>query len=631
MLVLPYLLVEFAASYAVGGGRSVGWRSLRFGFASAGLAGAAILIAVPGWILQSVDISPNYGLPVATWGPARAAMVIVPFYAALGVAVYSLARAHRNAGAPRVAARLAILLAGLGIYPGYAAGLNGTIYFVSAFQYGLSGQSLLYIATFAALLCVVGLAGTQALRRSRHADVSERLRLRWVGLALLAPIVIGVVEGMVVEFFDPWLDSSGVWRLAGVVVLAYGIAAWRLFDLPQRVRAATANAAGVGIAAAGGAGALGAAVSVSGNMPSSAVFALLVGGALVVPGMRSVRKMMGARPSQEPAAEDPQYGRRIEAYRAALEASVARKTLAEDEPFLLALRERFDISDAEDRLLRHYAKSVLFIAREGQAGSRYEKLRLLGEGGGGRTWLARDRVRDRLVVLKEPLRGLERSPEAKTEILREGRLAARVQHGNVVRVEEVLMNGDTPTLVMEYAEGGSLEDALRARGPMPWPEAVSVSLDVLAGLSAIHAQGVLHRDLKPSNILLAEGGVAKIADFGIATGPVGAGTTMRDVRVEIAGTPSYMAPECAAGERPSVASDVYGAAAILHACLFGIPPSGAAPASTFTSVPPSLAHTLSRGLAPDPAARFPSARAFAEELVAVLNHERGQPRAAIRR
>jgi serine/threonine protein kinase len=342
--------------------------------------------------------------------------------------------------------------------------------------------------------------------------------------------------------------------------------------------------------------------------------ALAVAGVSLVPSLRYVRTLFRVvGEDQDPRAAELRYGQRIDAYRAALENSFARGTIAEDETFLSALRERLGISEAEDHLLRHYAKNVLFVAKAGDIVARFEKLRLLGEGGGGRTWLARDRIRERLVVLKEPLRGRRNDERAREAFLREGRLAAKVRHPNVVRVEEALEENGLLVLVLEYVDGGTLDDLLATRGQLPWRQAVSVAEEILAGLSAIHAVGILHRDVKPSNVLLTEEGTAKIADFGIAIQP-DLTKTIQDPTRRMAGTPSYMAPEVLEGAFPTVASDIYGAAATLHAGLFGIPPQGGRLPAFPADAPPQLGAVLARALSADPRMRPPSARVFADEL-----------------
>lgn len=179
---------------------------------------------------------------------------------------------------------------------------------------------------------------------------------------------------------------------------------------------------------------------------------------------------------------------------------------------------------------------------------RWRVLRLLGRGGSGRTFLARDERLGRDVALKEVL--VEGDAEAAT---REARLAARVRHPRVVAVHDVLPDVGAALVVSEYVPGGSLAARISA-GPVPEDEAARLVEDVLEGLAAVHAAGVVHGDVKPANVLLDATG-ARIADFGIARE---GGGTVASAAEAFAGTPGAMAPEQARGDRATPASDVYG-------------------------------------------------------------------------
>lgn len=344
-----------------------------------------------------------------------------------------------------------------------------------------------------------------------------------------------------------------------------------------------------------------------------------VTGLTFIPGIRLARRFLGPDEPDNPVEQDQRrFEQRIDAYRAALEASMARGTLEEDETFLEGLRERFEISDKEDRVVRYYARQAVVPTSEGDPDEAYERIRILGEGGAGRTWLARDRARDRLVVLKEPLSRWQEEPAILDAARREAQLAAKVRHPNVVEVEEVIEDDGVPVLVMEHVAGGSLEDLLRSKGTLDWREAVSVTHDVARGLAAVHGAGIVHRDIKPSNVLVTEDGRAKLTDFGIARERGGGSTKMLDSRSPL-GTEMYMAPEVRSGSSTGdQRSDVFTCTALLFTCLHGRAPSEGGPVVE-SDVPSRLEKVLAKGLAVDPGHRYEDAKALAEALEQVID------------
>lgn len=254
---------------------------------------------------------------------------------------------------------------------------------------------------------------------------------------------------------------------------------------------------------------------------------------------------------------------------------------------------------------------------------RYELAWLLGSGGMAQVYAAYDRVLQRQVAIKLINDAHLRDPEGLERFTREARLAAGLQHPNTVAVFDVGDADGRPFIVMELVEGRTLADRLSDDGRLPPHETVAIADAVLAGLGAAHDRGMVHRDVKPSNILLpAEGGV-KLADFGIAT-VGGADLTSAG---QVVGTPRYLAPERAAGQPATPASDVYAVGAIMYECLAGRPvfqAEGAAtaggrtpapsPAGAVPGVPAGLAAVVDRALAHDPVHRFANARAMRHAL-----------------
>src|SRR6476660_6836530 len=151
---------------------------------------------------------------------------------------------------------------------------------------------------------------------------------------------------------------------------------------------------------------------------------------------------------------------------------------------------------------------------------RYRIIELLGHGGMGRVWRARDELLHRDVAVKEilPPEGLtpDERAEARKRTLREARATARLNHPNVVRVFDIVQTEDFPWIVMEYVPSRSLDQIIKADGPISPDRAVHIGLGVLAALRAAHSVGVLHRDVKPSNVLLTDDERVVLTDFGLA-------------------------------------------------------------------------------------------------------------------
>ncbi|MFD0264198.1 protein kinase, partial [Kitasatospora indigofera] len=204
---------------------------------------------------------------------------------------------------------------------------------------------------------------------------------------------------------------------------------------------------------------------------------------------------------------------------------------------------------------------------------RYELGERLGRGGMGTVWRARDRMLDREVAVKELT--VSHLPEEELEILnarmkREASAAARIKHPGVITVHDVLEQDGRPWIVMELVDGRSLADVISQDGTLLPREAAEVGAQVLAALHRGHQLGVLHRDVKPGNVLLERGtGRVVLLDFGIATYEGSAELTRPG---DLVGSPDYLAPERAQGERPGPASDLWGLGATLYAAVEGESP-----------------------------------------------------------
>jgi hypothetical protein len=204
---------------------------------------------------------------------------------------------------------------------------------------------------------------------------------------------------------------------------------------------------------------------------------------------------------------------------------------------------------------------------------RYLLKGAIGSGGMGTVWVALDQLLGRQVAVKEitppPDVTQEESLTLRERTLREARTAARLSHPNIVTVYDVVEDGDRPWIVMELIQARSLRDVVLDDGPLTVQRAAAVGLQVLAALRAAHLLGIVHRDVKPGNVLIDGSGRAVLADFGIARALDSQATTTSGVLV---GSPSYIAPERARGERGGPESDFWSLGATLYAAVEGRPP-----------------------------------------------------------
>ncbi|HZU97473.1 MAG TPA: serine/threonine-protein kinase, partial [Planctomycetota bacterium] len=201
---------------------------------------------------------------------------------------------------------------------------------------------------------------------------------------------------------------------------------------------------------------------------------------------------------------------------------------------------------------------------------RFEILSVLGEGGMGVVYEARDTGLGRPVALKVLPRELAADERRRLRFLREAQAAAAVSHPNVVGVHLVGEEGGATVIALELVRGDTLQARLK-RGPLPWREAALVGAGVARGLAAIHAAGLIHRDLKPANVLLEADGRPRLTDFGIAADR--SSTEQLTKTGDLLGSFEYMSPE-QAGNAKSVdpRSDLYSLGAMLHTLVAGRPP-----------------------------------------------------------
>jgi hypothetical protein len=266
----------------------------------------------------------------------------------------------------------------------------------------------------------------------------------------------------------------------------------------------------------------------------------------------------------------------------------------------------------------------------------YDIGELLGRGGMGLVYKARQHSLQRPVALKIILSGAHASAAERARLRTEAEAVARLQHPHIVQIYEVGEQAGCPYLALEFVGGPSLAQHLGGQ-PLPPRRAVQLLLDLARAVGHAHERGIVHRDLKPANVLLTETGVAKITDFGLAKRlDVDQGQTRTGA---VLGSPSYMPPEQAAGRTQEIGplADVYALGAILYECLTGRPPfvgtsvletlaqvresEPVAPSTLQPHVPHDLEVICLKCLQKAPADRYASAAALADDLHAFLEGE----------
>jgi len=240
---------------------------------------------------------------------------------------------------------------------------------------------------------------------------------------------------------------------------------------------------------------------------------------------------------------------------------------------------------------------------------RYRLEKRIGSGAMGTVWRAVDERLHRTVAVKQlllqPGYTDEETEEARQRAMREGRIAARLQHQNAIVVFDVAEDEGQPVLVMEYLPSQSLASVLTEQGVLPPQTVARIGAQVAGALAAAHMAGIVHRDLKPGNILLGDNGIAKITDFGISRAIGDVSVTKSGI---LAGTPAYLSPEVALGRDPAPASDVFSLGSTLYAAVEGEPPFGTDENAI------SLLHRVARGQVDPPRQAGPLAPALMQLL-----------------
>src|SRR5437660_2370373 len=258
-------------------------------------------------------------------------------------------------------------------------------------------------------------------------------------------------------------------------------------------------------------------------------------------------------------------------------------------------------------------------------GLRYEILELLGRGGMGAVYKAKDREVNQIVALKVIRPDLANSPAIIERFKQELILARQVTHRNVIRIYDLAEADGLKFITMEFIEGEDLRSLIHEKKKLPPEEAVEIMRQVCRALEAAHTVGVIHRDLKPQNIMRDKSGRVLVMDFGLARTLEGAGMTQTGALV---GTMEYMSPEQALGKDLDQRSDLFAAGLILYELLTGKMPytadsalaslikrtqERAVPISD-SSIPGVLSEIVSKSLERDPALRYQSAAEMLADL-----------------
>jgi serine/threonine-protein kinase len=260
---------------------------------------------------------------------------------------------------------------------------------------------------------------------------------------------------------------------------------------------------------------------------------------------------------------------------------------------------------------------------------------LLGEGGFAAVFRVRQPALNRDVAVKVLDLGLTPSPGLAERFVREARTSAQLEHPHIVPIYKVGgYKNEVLYIVMRCVDGPSVRQLIETHRRLSVADAARIARQVADALGCAHAHGVVHRDVKPDNILLDGAGHVLVTDFGIAKAAQEASASQLTTEGMVVGTPHYMSPEQATGERVDARSDIYALGVVLYQLLAGVPPFDGESAQSIlmkqataepvpirrvrSDVPQALAAVLDRMLAKDPAERYQSADELSHALVAAL-------------
>lgn len=286
-------------------------------------------------------------------------------------------------------------------------------------------------------------------------------------------------------------------------------------------------------------------------------------------------------------------------------------------------------TESRDTLTPAGVQTLSGIAPGALMGQRFEILSVLGAGGMGVVYKARDRELDDLVALKMLKREQMTDPTLLERLKSEIKLARKITHPNVLRTYDFGEIEGIPYISMEYVRGVTLRYMLDQTRRLPYSAGLRLAKQLCAGLGAAHSVGVLHRDIKPENLILEPTGNAKLMDFGIAR-PIRRMEPGRTEAGMIVGTPLYLSPEQLQGQEADARADIYSTGVVLYEIFAGVLPFNGAnameillkhireapppPRTHWAEIPPKLEQIILRCLAKNPAERYGSVDELLRDL-----------------
>lgn len=542
-------------------------------FAALALVSTIVIAWRPDLVVVAVTVS--NGIPVPEWGPLLYPLFQGPIRLALYVAIGAVYLEYRRAktGTPR--RRIRGVLLALALYSSYDTVRLLVAYLFRADRSAVFSSSSIITAggltdlafilfLFAGTAYLVGLAAHLYLRPPVPEGPDAPLII-----AFLFPAAVGIAEQVLGQFGIP-LETLGFWRFMAVGVVVYTLANYHLFDLDVHLKrfagpvvASLLVLFGIPVMLALAAGEVGAGPFTVALLPQ----VIGVGGVIVFQDRIKNALFPGVQDTP-----DYVHQRRLDIYRVAVEDRLQRGGTLDD-PELKELRLKNGVSDQEHAILgwmiaSDQRKPAAPAEDRFDVGEtvleRYRLERLIGRGTYGRTFVAYD-LKTRMPVAVKTVSLAKHDGAAARLLLREARLAASLDHPNVIDILDVAELPGRVVVVMEYADNGNLERHLEKKGRLDLAEGVRFLRELLSALEAVHAKDIVHLNLKPRNILIEADDSVRLSDFGAAH-TVAVEEAATDAAGSLLDLP-YQSPERLEGDQALPQSDLFVAGVLFHEVL----------------------------------------------------------------